>query len=71
MKEREIGDTVHIRRAPDIEATVTAIMKRVGGYTEYEVTWVSNGEIKAAWLTALMLEPEKKGGGIGFSEHSK
>ena len=70
-KEREIGDPVHIRNAPDIEGTVTAILHRVGGYIEYEVTWVVNGEIKVAWLTPLLLATEKESKMVGFSEQPK
>lgn len=70
MKDREIGDAVHIRHAPDIDATITAIIQRVGGYVEYELTWISNGEVKVAWLTPLMIEPEKKST-VGFTSPSK
>lgn len=59
-EQKKIGDTVHIRHAPDIEGTVTAIVHRAGGYIEYEVTWVANGEIKTAWLTPLMLAEKEQ-----------
>lgn len=69
-KEREIGDTVHIRNAPDIEGTITAILHRSQGYVEYEVSWVADGDVKVAWLTPLMLAVEKKKA-VGFGENSK
>lgn len=71
MKEHEIGDSVHIRHAPDIEATVTAILRRTGGYMQYELTWMANGEIKTAWLEPLLVLSEKKAGGIGFNDTKK
>lgn len=64
--KREIGDTVGIRHAPDIEATVTGILHRAGGHIEYELTWMVTGEIKTAWLTPMLLEDKEKGKTVGF-----
>jgi len=71
MKEFEIGNTVGIKHAPDIEGTVTAIVHRMGGYVEYEVAWMANGELKVAWLSPLMLVDENKKTGVGFGGQLK
>lgn len=62
-----IGDRVKIDLAPDIEAQVTALCMRKGGFRTFEVTWVHNGDIKTSWLTTDSLtkaEPKKK---VGFA----
>lgn len=62
----EIGSEVSPRHAPDCKATVTAACIRQGGYTNYELTWMHNGEIKTAWLTTDDITKAEEKKTVGF-----
>jgi hypothetical protein len=52
QSEFNIGQKVFLTRAPEIEATVTAIQIRKNGYIVYEVNWIHGGELKCCWFTS-------------------
>lgn len=62
LEDIAIGDKVKIDLAPDVEAQVTAICVRQGGFATFEVTWMIGGEVKTAWLTtdSLSISDDKK-----------
>lgn len=62
----EIGETVRLALGVDVDAIVTGISIGEKGVL-YELTWMSGGEVKQAWLPGIAIKRDREPRTIGFS----